>query len=123
VTTSRLAALQWTGLVAGVVVWSVEHIAGYGFTDAECKGGAPWGIGNDTWQGTLMAIGLACLLAAEAAAVTVLLQTRGTSYEAPPALGRIRFLAIAAALANGLFILIVLLSGIASIADVPCRQA
>ena len=54
---------------------------------------------------------------AEAAAVTVLLRTRGASYEATAPLGRIRFFAIAAVLANLLFLMIVLLSGIASIAE------
>ena len=123
-TTSRLAALQWAGLVAGASAWALEHVAGFGFTNAECGSrGAPWGIGNDTWQASWMVFGLACLVGAEAAAIAVLLQTRGTSYEAAPAVGRIRFLAIAAVLANGLFIGIVILSGIASITGVTCRQA
>ena len=47
--------------------------------------------------------------------------TRSLSYESEPAPGRIRFFAIAAMVANVIFLLIVLLDGFASIFSVECR--
>jgi hypothetical protein len=123
-TVRRLGVLQWVGLLAGGAVWWAQHLVGLGVTAAECDpGGVGRGIDNDVWQGALLAVGVLLVLAAGAAAATVLVRTRGTSYEDPPAPGRIRFLAIAAVVANGLFLVIILLDGIASIAVATCRQA
>ncbi len=120
----RLAVLQWVGLLVGALVWAAQHVVGFGITQAECgAGGARWGIGNDLWQATLMGTTALVILAAEAAAIAVLLGTRDTSYEAEPPPSRIRFFAIAAAAANLIFLMIVLLDGFASIYSVECRQA
>jgi hypothetical protein len=120
----RLSMLQWVGLLAGLVVWIGQHIVGWGITEAECGAGSgAFGIENDVWQGALLAASALAILAAEAAAIAVILGTRRTSYEAPPPPGRIRFFAIAAALANVIFLVIVLLDGFAAIFDVACRQA
>jgi hypothetical protein len=118
----RLAALQWLGLVLGGVVWFAGHIVGFGITEAECgRAGSAWGISNDVWQASLTAAAGALVLAAELAAVAVLVGTRGTSYEAEPPVSRMRFFAIAAATANALFLVIVLLDGLGAILSVTCR--
>jgi hypothetical protein len=123
-TTRALGLLQWTGLLFGAGIWAAEFVAGYGLTEAECHAaGASWNISNDPWQALLMGLGVAGILAALAAAVAVLLRTRGVSYEDEPPLGRIRFFAIAALAANTFFLVIVVLSGTASIANVACRQS
>jgi hypothetical protein len=122
-TTRRLGTLQWVGLLAGAAIWAAQHIVGFGVTQAECGvGGRHWGISNDAWQGGLMGVAVACVLAAEAAALTVLRSTRETTYESEPPLSRIRFFAIAAVAANAIFVMIILLDGAASIFHVPCRQ-
>jgi hypothetical protein len=123
VTLRRLGQLQWIGLAAGVLAWSVEHIAGYALTAAECGSSpAPLGLGNDWWQGIFMAAGIAVLTGAELCAITVLRRTRHADpMDVAPA--RMRFFAISAVLANGLLLWIVVLSGIASIADPLCRNA
>ena len=56
------------------------------------------------------------------AALTVIVGTRRSSYESPPAPGRVRFFAIAAAAANVIFLMIILLDGFAAILNVTCRQ-
>ena len=124
-TLRRLALLQWLGLFLGAGTWALGFIAGYGFTQAECgAGGARWGIGNDLWQAMVMSVTALCVLAAEAAAVTVVRYTRGVSYDADdPPLARIRFFALAAMLANAVFLMIVLLAGVAALTNVVCRQA
>jgi hypothetical protein len=119
-----LAVLQWFGLLAGAGAWAGQLVVGFGVTQAECgAAGSRFGIGNDVWQAALLGAGVLAILVAEAAAVTVFLRTRGTSYEEEPPVGRMRFFAIAAMAANLIFLMIVVLSGTASIANVTCRQA
>jgi hypothetical protein len=123
-TLGRLNALQWIGLITGAAAWSIQEVAGYALTEAECgPGDAPWGVQNDTWQVSFMIVAILLLVAAEAASITVLLRTRGTTYELEPPLGRIRFFAITAVVANALFLVAVPLSGVASMAATVCRQA
>jgi hypothetical protein len=124
VTLRRLAALQWLGLLFGAGAWAVGFIAGFGLTQAECgAGGARWGIANDLWQAVVMSVTVICILAAEAAAVTVLRRTQVVSYADDPPLARIRFFAIAAIVANAIFLMIALLSGFSALTNVVCRQA
>jgi hypothetical protein len=124
-TVRRLEILQWLGLLLGGAVFAAQLVVGFGITQAECGSfaGGRFGITNDVWQGTLMAVSAALVLAAEAAAIAVFVGTRKTSYEGPPPPGRIRFLAIAAMAANVIFLMIVLLNGFAAIFAVTCRQA
>jgi hypothetical protein len=119
----RLEILQWVGLLAGALVWAAQHVVGFGITEAECNsGGLHWGIQNDVWQGALLIAAAACVIVAEAAAITVLVATRRGSYESPPAPGRVRFFAIAAAVSNVIFLMIIVLDGTAAILNVTCRQ-
>jgi hypothetical protein len=122
--TRRLGILQWLGLLVGAAIWGLQHVVGFGITQARCgANGTEWGIGNDVWQAALLGASALFILAAEAAAVLVVVRTRGTSYEKDdPPPGRIRFFAISAVAANVIFLMIVLLDGLASIFDVACRQ-
>jgi hypothetical protein len=124
-TLRRLELLQWLGLLLGAAVFAAQLVVGFGITQAECgaPGGSRFGIRNDLWQGVLLGISVALVLAAEASAVAVFLGTRRVTYEHPPPDGRIRFLAIAAMAANVIFLVIILLSGLASILSAVCRQA
>jgi hypothetical protein len=123
VTLRRLAILQWAGLLLGGAVWASQLVVGFGVTQAQC-GAAGRDISVDAWQAVLMVVAAAFVLAAEAAAVSVVRRTRQVSYDTdPPPLGRIRFFAIAAVAANAAFLLIVILSGIGSLAAMGCTQA
>jgi hypothetical protein len=122
-TLRRLSTLQWIGLLLGAAVWAAQHITGVGITQAECgAGGRSWGISHDEWQAALMVAAAALVLAAQAAAIGVLFGTRETTYEDGPPPGRIRFFAIAALVANVIFLAIILLDGFATIFNTPCRQ-
>jgi len=124
VTLRRLDVLQWVGLLAGAAIWWAQHIVGLGLTVADCNAaGARWGIDNDAWQAALLGVSVLCVLGAGAAAALVLFRTRTWSYEDPPQPGRIRFLAIAAAVANLIFLVIIVLDGIAVLVDPACRQS
>ena len=123
-TRRALGILQWVGLIAGAAVWAGQHIVGFGITQAECStGGAHWGIGNDVWQIALLIASALLIGGAGLASAVVVADTRDTSYDSdPPPLSRIRFFAIAALTANVIFLVIVLLDGLASIFNVVCRQ-
>ena len=119
-----LAVLQWVGLLAGAALWGAAHIVGYGITEARCSpAGGDWGIDIDLWQGLGNGLAGLLVLGAAGAAAAVVVGTRGASYESPPPVGRIRFFAIAALVANVLFLVMIVLYAVGSIANVPCRQA
>jgi hypothetical protein len=123
-TLRRLAILQWVGLMLGAWVWAAQHLLGWGITEATCNSGhAAAGIDHDLWQAILTTTAAGLVLGGEAAAISVLRATRETSYESAPPLGRMRFGAIAALAANVIFLMIILLDGVASIVNIACRQA
>ncbi len=118
----RLSQLQWFGFAGAALVWASQHVVGFGVTQAECSaGGLHWGIGNDVWQLTLLAVGGLVVLAAEAAAVVVFVRTRETEQDDPPPLGRMHFLAAAAVVANLLFLSAMVMDGLASTFGTLCR--
>jgi hypothetical protein len=122
-TVRRLGILQWVGLLVGAGVWAAQHIIGFGITQAECAvGGRHWGISNDVWQAALMGAAAFVVAGAALASVGVIVGTRSTSYDSEPPLSRMRFFAIAAVVANVIFLMIILLDGFASIYNVECRQ-
>ena len=120
----RAEILQWFGLFAAAIIWSAQLVVGFGLTVARCgAGGMQWGIDLDTWEIVLMIVGVVVALSAEAAALTVFLATRELEHDDPPPTGRQHFFASAAALGNVLFLMIILLSGIAVIVHTPCHQS
>jgi hypothetical protein len=124
-TTRRLIFLQWAGLLFGGALWAASLVIGYSATVVACgEAQLVHRIPNDPPQIAIVIIAGLGILAAEAAAVTVFRRTRGVSYSHDdPPLGRVRFLAIAAMAANAIFFTGMLLAELATILDVPCRQA
>ena len=123
-TLRRLAVLQWVGLILGAWVWGAQHVLGWGITEAACNSGhAAAGINHDLWQAILTAAAAVLVVGGEAAAIAVIRATRDSSYESAPPVGRLRFAAIAALAANVIFLVIILLDGLAAIFNVACRQA
>jgi hypothetical protein len=121
-TLRRLAVLQWLGLLLGGTVWFTYHIAGYSLTEAACDS-AGWNIHHDLWQTIGMVVAAAFVLGAQAAAVAVIRGTRETSYEGEPPAARMRFAAIAAPVANVIFLMVILLDGLSAVLNVACTQA
>jgi hypothetical protein len=120
----RLELLQWLGLLGGAAVWWAAHVVGFGVSEAHCSsGGANWGIHFDLWQGLVTGLAAALALAAGGAALAVIVLTRESSYEDAPAVGRVRFFAIAALAANAIFTVALLLYLLGTIFNVACRQA
>jgi hypothetical protein len=116
--------LQWFGLLGAPLAWSVQHVVGYGVTEARCSpGGAHWGVGVDAWEISLMLAAVAVILLAELAAVWLYFATRGVHYDGPPPVARRHFFVTASSLGNLLFLAIVLMSGLAAVYHVPCGQS
>jgi hypothetical protein len=123
-TIRRLNVLQWVGLFGGVVAWAAAHVLGVGLTLAECnRGGAHWRIANDPWQAALLGTAGLCALVAGLASAVVLRETRETTYEGAPPVGRIRFLAIAATAADVIFVVLLLLDLAGNLSNTVCTQA
>jgi hypothetical protein len=128
----RLAVLQWVGLLAGAIAWTTAHLAGIGIDQAECNAGsANWTIAHDWWQGTLSIVTIAFIGSAEICAILAFRGTRGAEFgDGPPEEGwagarkptRIHFFAVAAIVANAIFLMIIVLDGTANLVDVVCRQ-
>jgi hypothetical protein len=113
--------LQWFGLFGAALIWTAQFVIGFGVTIAACSPGDVGGVDVETWQITLMAIGIPLAVLSEIAAVRILLETRTLHHEDPPPWGRRHFFASAAVLGNILFIVIILLSGIGAIYTNHCQ--
>jgi hypothetical protein len=120
----RPELLQWYGLFGAALAWAAQHVISYGSGYAHCVNASRhWGIDITTWTIVVAAIGLVFALAAEAAAVAVLLETRGVDYDGPAPVGRRHFFALAAALGNVLFIVAIILNTVGALSFTDCRQA
>ena len=86
-------------------------------------GSSRWGVGLDTWEIALMAAAGAVVVLAELSAVSLYLGTRDVPYDGPPPVGRRRFFVTASSLGNVLFLVIILMSGIAAVYHTPCQQS
>jgi hypothetical protein len=112
-------SLQWFGLFAAPLAWTVQLLAGFGVTIAACDGGRDLSLVS--WQVAITVVTAAVAVAGQAAAFVAWRATRRPG--APPPEGRIHFFADAALLANTLFIVLILLGGIAAADYATCRQA
>jgi hypothetical protein len=116
--------LQWFGLLGAALVWTGQHVTGFGVTVARCGPvNGVLSIDQRTWEIVLMALALALALVAEAAALAVLWATRDVDHEGAGPEARRHFFAVAAALGNLLFLVTIILSGISTIAHTGCRPA
>lgn len=122
-TLRRLSILQWSGLVGAALVWAAQHVVGFGIGQAECSaGGRRWGISNDTWEIAVLACAGTLVVLAEVAAAVVFRRTRGVVADDDPPPGRLHFFAVAALVANVLFLTAMVLDTIASVFGTLCRQ-
>jgi hypothetical protein len=123
-TTVAQEFMQWFGLLGAPLAWATQLVLGYGVTEARCNvGSSQWGVGNDTWQITLMVAAGIVVVFAEVCAVALYLVTREAGYDGDPPFGRRQFFVFASSLGNFLFLVAILLSGIGAVTHVPCRQS
>jgi hypothetical protein len=123
-TRNRLEFLQWFSLFAGPLAWATEHVVGYFISDAACNvAGVQWGLDGAAWEAVLAVLTGAVVITAWLAAFVTFRETRTVDKDEPGPLGRIHFFAQAALLGNVLFFVIVVLDGVGTVHDLPCRQS
>jgi hypothetical protein len=119
-----MKALPWIGLFVAPGAWFGQHLVGQAIAQASCSAAnLSWGVSNRAWQVVLLIAASVLILAAEAASVAAYRDTQRVSYQSPPPPGRVQLIAIAAMTTNLIYLVIVLLDGIASIVDISCRQS
>jgi hypothetical protein len=120
----NLELFQWYGLLGAAIVWAAQLVLAFGLTVARCGAGGDFGLSLDAWETVLTIVAVMIALLAEAAAITVFLETRSLHHDDPPPGGRRHFFASAAVIGNLLFLMIILLSGIGIVAHNPvCHQS
>ena len=119
----RAEVLQWVGLFAAGVAWASEHLLVFSASIASCGPvDRVWGVPFLPLELAFYAVALVLALAAEAAAVTVVLRTREASYDDAGPIGRQHFFALGAALGNLLFINAIILNAVGTLAH-TCHQS
>jgi heme/copper-type cytochrome/quinol oxidase subunit 2 len=120
---SRTNLLMWFGLLGAPFAWTIQHIAGYGLTEANCQEAAKasWDIHLDAWTIVFTAGGVLVGLAGLVAAFVTWRTTREAGDHPPGA--RIHFLSIVSLTTTPLFLAIMLLSGLSVLVLTGCRQS
>src|SRR5204862_312760 len=117
--TTRLLLVAALAVQCGYLVWAIHD-----YVD-QLKLSAPQDNAYSSWQRAILAAAGLLVVVSEAAAVTVFLATRETNYgDGPPGEGRwggavpysrLHFFAMAAMVANVLFLAVILLDGLGSV--------
>lgn len=117
--------LQWFGLFGAALTWSTQLVLGFGVALARCgAANAVLGVDLRAWQLTLLGVGVVLVVLAEAAALETLWETRAVHYDDAAPDGRRHFFAVAAVLGNLLFLVAIVLGGVAVVIhEPPCQPA
>jgi hypothetical protein len=114
----RLAALLWFGVLGGPAAWAAQLVIGYGIQEVTCSSGTRsdslWGLGVESALWILTGLAAATALAAGVAALRVLRSTEGLGGRGEPR-GRIGFMGYVGILASALFLLLIVVGGLALI--------
>jgi hypothetical protein len=120
----RLSQLQWFGFLAGGTIWFAQFLAGIGASQARCNpASGRWHLSHDAIELGLTIAGALVVGAAGIASAIVFRATYDVEEQDPPPLGRLHFFSAAACAGNLVFLVIILLTGVATIADRTCHQA
>jgi hypothetical protein len=117
----RTEARVWFGVVAAPAAWTVQHVFGYGLTEATCDPGG--GAARGTFDAAAAIASGVAILVALGGLVAALTVFRTTESESPPPEGRRHFLGALGLTVSPLFIAIMLLSGVGSIVLEKCHPA
>jgi hypothetical protein len=110
----------WFGVLGAPFAWTVQHVAGFAFTLADCgEGGTTVPVNLLTV--ILTAAGVATAALAELSAISVFRATRGTGDADPPA-SRVHFLSVIGLAIGPLFLAMMLMSGLGSVFLADCLQ-
>lgn len=117
----RPSLLVWFGVGAAPVAWTVQHVTGFAFTQAQCeRSGTEWRIPLDPW---FIGVSAATALVAVGGIVAAVAVWRATADagEEPPA-SRVHFLSVVGMASSPLFLFMILMSGLGSTLLPQCVQ-
>lgn len=115
-TGARREALLWYAVIGGPLAWAGQYLIGYALEEAACSAGSEtetiWGAGvNAVGGGLTIAAGLLAAGALLAGALTWRSLSESDAGSDPR--GRARFMAGVGALGSALFLLTIVLNGVA----------
>jgi hypothetical protein len=114
-------ALLLHGLLAAPLAWAVQLVVGYGLAEADCSAaGVRFGFDSTTWQIVLTALAAAYALSGLAVAGWLAYEEWRRDGDER---GRIAFMATGGILVSTIFLLLILLGGIAASSLEPCHRA
>jgi hypothetical protein len=114
----KLNLLLLFGVLAAPLAWTAQLVVGDGIGEGGCSvAGVRWG--TDTQAATAALLGSTGAIALAGLAVAVWLERRAPRDER----GRVAFLAAGGVLVGVVFLTLILLGGIATLAVEGCRQA
>jgi hypothetical protein len=115
---TRLNLLLLFGLLAAPLAWTAQLVVGYGIGDARCAvAGMRWGLDSEAGEAALL--GSTAAIAVAGLAVSWWLERRA----ARDARGRVVFMAAGGILVSAVFLVLILLGGIAALSIEHCHQA
>jgi hypothetical protein len=120
---SLTTVLMWLGLFAAPFAWTIQHIAGFGLTVANCEEASKhgWHIHLDAWTIVFTAGAVIVTVAGLIAALATWRRTKDVGTDPPGS--RIHFLSIVALTTTPLFLAIMLMSGLGVLFLTGCRQS
>jgi hypothetical protein len=115
---TRLNLLLLFGLLAAPLAWTAQLVVGYGIGDARCSvAGMQWGL--DSEAGTAALFGATAVFALLGLGVSWRLERHAARDER----GRVAFMAGGGILVSAVFLVLILLGGIAALSVEHCRPA
>jgi len=110
-------ALLLYGLLAGPLAWTAQLVVGYGIGDAACsEAGTRWAVDSQAGEAALTAVAAAGAFSGHALSAWLCRRTRNGH-------DRVAFMACGGVLVATVFLVLILLGGIAALSIAHCRQA
>jgi hypothetical protein len=115
---TRSNVLLLFGMLAAPLAWTAQLVVGYGIGDARCSvAGMQWGL--DSEAGTAALLAATAAIAVAGLAVSFWLERRAERDER----GRVAFMAGSGIFVSAVFLVLILLGGIAALSIEHCRPA
>ena len=120
---TRVELLVWIGVLGAPAAWAVEHVLGYGLTEATCDpAGRQFGVPFKTWIAILTSVTALVAVGALVASVLAFRAVRDSDPDTDPPPGRIWLMSVCGIVTSPLFLAIILLSGIGALVLGTCHQ-
>ena len=114
--------LMWLGIVAAPAAWGIEHIFGWGVSEANCDPGRVAGAFS-TWAGVLSGAAAAIALGGLVAAIFAFRAVKDEAeQDADPPSGRIWLMSIFGIVVSPIFFTMIVLTGAGALLLGHCQQ-